>query len=36
MKYGNPGVRNVILLLIRIWLGYRMISASGKAMPKVS
>jgi putative oxidoreductase len=28
MKYGNPGVRNIILLLIRIWLGYRMITAS--------
>jgi putative oxidoreductase len=28
MKYGNPGVRNIILLLIRIWLGYRMVTAS--------
>jgi uncharacterized membrane protein YphA (DoxX/SURF4 family) len=28
MKYGNPGVRNIILLLIRIWLGYRMVAAS--------
>ena len=28
MKYGNPGVRNIILLLIRIWLGYRMTGAS--------
>jgi uncharacterized membrane protein YphA (DoxX/SURF4 family) len=28
MKYGNPGVRNIMLLLIRIWLGYRMTGAS--------
>jgi uncharacterized membrane protein YphA (DoxX/SURF4 family) len=28
MNYGNPGLRNVILLLIRIWLGYRMTGAS--------
>jgi uncharacterized membrane protein YphA (DoxX/SURF4 family) len=28
MKYGNPRIRNIILLLVRIWLGYRMASAS--------
>jgi putative oxidoreductase len=28
MKFDNPKFRNIILLLIRIWLGYRMITAS--------
>jgi uncharacterized membrane protein YphA (DoxX/SURF4 family) len=28
MKYGNARIRNFLLLLIRIWLGYRMTGAS--------
>ncbi len=28
MKYGNPKIRNILLLIIRIWLGYRMMAAS--------
>ena len=28
MKYDDPKIRNILLLLIRIWLGYRMTGAS--------
>jgi uncharacterized membrane protein YphA (DoxX/SURF4 family) len=28
MKYGNPRIRNILLLMVRIWLGYRMAGAS--------
>jgi hypothetical protein len=28
MKYDDPKIRNLLLLLIRFWLGYRMTGAS--------
>ena len=28
MKFDKPKIRNIILLLVRIWLGYRMFKAS--------